>query len=278
MLISEQQLLIMLGDLPSHTPCSQFGFFSKPFRVNLQNEELIIKTYIPVRKRWIASLILDTHDLYASCLREYGINVPETQLFSFWEDSLFKIIIVQKPFEEFQLIRNIMSSCSLEKLFEILNLIFLDIAKFWKNKKSAKLPGFHPTLRNYALTEAGLNYYDTFPPMLVEQKILNRIIIAMSPYGKYIKKIVPPFLINKVSDEYYQFDKMVMGVIGSTCRLQPQYADTLLDFCKRYFQNSDEFTEEQKQAVFKRLNKPPRLSGLWLIIRKWSGNVGKPNV
>jgi hypothetical protein len=199
-------------------------------------------------------------------------------LYSFWENNFLKIVIIQKPFSEKQLIRNIMSSCSLETLLEILKLIFIDIAKFWKNKKSEVLLGFHPTLRNYALTEKGLHYYDTFPPMLMEQKILNRIIIAMSPYGKYIKKMIPPFLINKVSNEYYQFDKMIIGVIGSSCRLRPEFSSAILEFCKNYFKQSESCSDLQKLSVLDKLSRPPRLSGLWLNIRKWSGNTGKPNV
>ena len=137
--------------------------------------------------------------------------------------------------------------------------------------------GFHPTLRNYALRDGSLFYFDTFPPMLMNQRELNRIILRMSPYGSLFKIFFPLTWINLVSNEYYNFDKMFTSIAGSCCRLRPENANAILAFSIEFI-NSTSCTIAEKQKITRMLKSPPDLPALWIFIRRLSGNVGKPNI
>ena len=258
--------------------CSDWGYFSKPFRVNNQDEEFIVKTFLPVANKTLVDFIIQNHNEYKDALLATGIKLPETYITSIEKKKKHQIIIIQQPFKDEELARGIIAKASLKDINGICAMLYADILKFWNAKGNNRSIGFHPSLRNYALRNRELYYFDTFPPMLMDQMALNRIIIAMSPYGRLIKKLVPPSFINRVSDEYYRLDTMFIGLVGSCCRLRPELSAEILNFSCEYVKNSGEICEENTQSILLRLKAPPNLSKLWLTVRKLSGNSGKPNV
>ena len=100
----------------------------------------------------------------------------------------------------------------------------------------------------------------------------------MSPFGGVIKSFIPLFLINKVSDEYYHLNRMFTGVVGSYCRLRPADAPYILSFSREYVTTADSLSESEKKNILKLLMNPPKLSAIWILIRKLSGNTGNPNI
>jgi hypothetical protein len=268
----------VLSGTGSRKICSDLGYFSKPFRIEHANGELIVKLYLPVKNPETVSSIIKNHDDYIAELNRIGLTVPRTIITSKKTGRKHQIIIIQESFKDDELFRNRFKNASSTELTNLCSLIFEDILKFWENKDSSLEIGFHPTLRNYSIHEGKLYFFDTFPPMLMSQKKLNRLIIKMSPYGRLIKKFIPPRIINMVTDEYYSTDKMFIGIVGSCCRLRPNDAGKILAFSSKYVTDSELLSEAQKSSIIKLLKRPPELSKIWILIRKLTGNTGYPNI
>ena len=113
--------------------------------------------------------------------------------------------------------------------------------------------------------------------MLLKQRDLNRIIVKMSPFGNLFKIFIPLNLINLVSNEYYNFEKMFTGIVGSCCRLRTESIVSILAFSRVYIEACP-CSSEEKRNILKALQSPPDLPGIWTLFRRLSGNVGKPNV
>ncbi len=257
---------------------SELGFFSKPSRVTgSDGANYILKTYRPLKSKSKADAIVQQHDQYITALAKTGIIVPPTAIGIQHLDGRHKIYVLQPAFKEEELLRGIMEQCTEAQLTSLLQLILDDTLKFWKNKPSIDI-GFHPTLRNYALHTGELHYFDTFPPMLMSQKELNKLIIYMAPAKINIRALVPNRVVNRVSNEYYQKDKMLIGIIGSTCRLRPELIEPILNFCRDYISQSADLKDDEKSHLLQELKHPPQLSGIWVTFRKIFGKTGKPNV
>jgi hypothetical protein len=84
--------------------------------------------------------------------------------------------------------------------------------------------------------------------------------------------------LNRVSDEYYNLDKMFSGIVGSFCRLRPADADMILGYSRTFVKDSNDLSSEQKETITRAIINAPRLSGTWLFIRRISGNKGRPNI
>jgi hypothetical protein len=275
--IADNELELLLAKLSGSERDSELGFFSKPFRLAFKDKELIIKKYFPVRDNSTVDFILRNHDNYVKELMSLGIKIPETIIRTVQSKRKYQIIIIQEAFKKEEMLRDIMERSSEEEMLEFCRLILDETLKFRNNRKNVADIGFHPTLRNYALHDGSLWYFDTFPPMLMKQRELNRIIIRMSPFGMLVKNLIPPGLIDIVSDEYYDFVKMFKGIVGSCCRLRSDYASSILSFSTEYIRSAF-CDEEEKQKIIQILQSPPRLPGIWTFFRKLSGNTGKPNI
>jgi hypothetical protein len=275
--ISQSESDLILSEAASGIADSDLGYFSKPFRISFRNNVLMLKKYFPVRDPDIVSSILQNHDRYISALIKIGIHVPDTIIRSVKAKGKYQIIILQEAFGKEELLRTRFETSPERELLYLCKLIYDDVLKFLIYPKGSMDIGFHPTLRNYAVHNGTLFFFDTFPPMLMNQRELNRIIIRMSPFGSYFKIFIPATLINLVTDEYYNFEKMFTGITGSCCRLRPEHANAILKFSTDYINNSSCPTIV-KQKITSLLKTPPELPGLWTFFRKLSGNVGKPNI
>jgi len=257
---------------------SQLGFFSKPVRITADNIEYVVKLYKPLTNQKVIGTIIDNHDKYVIQMRKVGIKIPETTLMKRSVGKKTILLIVQEAYPENELTRGMIETGDEEKVLHLMKLLIDDSILFWTNKPEGRKLGFHPTTRNYALTTNGLEYFDTFPPMLMEQKELNKIILQMAPVKVNVNGVIPLKMVNHVSDEYYMIDKMISGIVGSTCRLRPELRDDILEFSRNYIQKNIHLSEEEKSGVLILLNKPPQLSGLWVTLRKFFGKPGRPNL
>jgi hypothetical protein len=276
--LSPDEIGNMLSGSELKKAASALGFFSKPFRINHAGKELIVKLYSPIKNMSLVSSIIKNHNDYISELKFIGLKVPETFITTNPTGNKLQLIIIQEAFRDDELLRNRVIEASLPELANVCSLIFNDITNFWKRKSLSLDIGFHPTLRNYSLHDGNLWFFDTFPPMLMNQRKLNRLILRMSPYGGWIRNLVPPGLINKVTDEYYHFDKMFIGVVGSCCRLRPDDAGEILSFSIEYVTNNVLLSDSEKTSILNLLKRPPDLPKIWILIRKLSGNIGSPNI
>ncbi|MEI6852488.1 MAG: DUF6206 family protein [Bacteroidota bacterium] len=276
--LTTPQIAALLQDTAFKQTCSDCGYFSRPFRVNHEGQELIVKTFLPVRSREIVGSIIDNHNAYVARLCEIGINLPDTLINCLPQQGKQQLVIIQQPFAEDEMVRGMISKAALEEIEMLCRLMFADAILFANRTKAKGEIGFHPSLRNYAYSDGKLWYFDTFPPMLMDQRSLNRMIIAMSPYGRLIKKITPTRMINRVSNEYYYLPKMFIGIVGSCCRLRPELADEILSFSRNFATESELIADTERKAIVELLKTPPHLSKLWRVWRRLSGNIGKPNV
>lgn len=275
--ISPGDTEMILSEAASGTADSNLGFFSRPYRVNYKSKELILKRYSPVRNYAIVATILENHDRYISALRRVGIKVPETIIEAKKTKGKYHIFILQEAFSKADMFRTKFESSDEKELPDLCRLIYDDVVRFISNQERPMEMGFHPTLRNYALHNGSLFFFDTFPPMLMPQAELNRIVIRMSPYGSFFKYLIPASWINMVTNEYYNTEKMFTGITGSCCRLRPEQADAILKFSIGYINNSD-CSPSMKKKISGMLSRPPELPGIWTFFRKLSGNTGKPNI
>lgn len=276
--LTQEEIGKILKDIESRDKSSDLGYFSKPFRVNYKDRALFIKLYFPVKDQKLISSIIANHDEYIKELKLAGLKVPETKILSKPSGDKHQLIIIQDAFKDDELLRNRIINGSPEDVKRLCILVFDEVFQFLIKKNRQKDIGFHPTLRNYCVHNGELWFFDTFPPMLMNQRELNGLILKMSPYGGLLKKILPLRFINKVTDEYYNSDKMFTGIVGSCCRLRPADADKILTFSREYVNQSVILSEEEKERIRRLLKKPPKLSGIWILIRKLSGNKGRPNI
>jgi hypothetical protein len=277
-LFTKDEIDAIISGLELKEKVSDLGYFSRPFRIYRGEEAFFIKLYLPVKNERLVTYIINNHDEYIKKLKTAGIRIPETSIISRHTGNNHQIIIIQDSFRDGELLRNCIIKADQEELKDLLTKVFSEIVQFLNRKDRETDIGFHPTLRNYALHKGDLWYFDTFPPMLMKQRDLNRLILRMSPHGGLLKKIIPLRFINKVTDEYYNLDKMFIGIVGSCCRLRPDDADKILTFSREYVNHSDLLSAEDKESILQLLKKPPRLSKIWILIRKLSGNTGRPNI
>lgn len=275
--ISPGDIEIILSEAASGIADSDLGFFSRPYRIDYKGKELILKRYSPVSNYSIVSSILENHDKYISALRRVGIRVPETVIEAVRKKGKYQIFILQEAFSKTELFRTKFETSDENDIQDLCRLIYDDVLKFINNQERPVEMGFHPTLRNYALQNGSLYFFDTFPPMLMSQTELNRIVIRMSPYGSFFKYLIPVNWINMVTNEYYNTEKMFTGITGSCCRLRPEKAEAILKFSIDYINHSD-CSPAVKKKISGMLASPPQLPGLWTFFRRLSGNTGKPNI
>jgi hypothetical protein len=273
---SQSDIDSILAGAASGSVDSNLGYFSKPFRINLRNKEFIFKRYAPLRDINIPSAIIENHGRYIEALKKSGINLPGTFIGTYRDKGRSHLYIIQEAFQKNELLRTLCEISEESELLRLCKMILDDAVKFWQNRPGPDI-GFHPTLRNYALQNERLYYFDTFPPMLMSQRELNKIILKMSPYGSFVKRIVPLKWINLVSDEYYNFTRMFTGITGSCCRLRNEHAGAILKFSTEYI-NDSSCTPAEKQEITTILQSPPELPAIWTFFRRISGNVGKPNI
>ena len=259
---------------------SKLGFFSAPIKVqNDLGEDIILKIYKPLKNTNDLTFILENHEEYILKMRALGVNIPETHANYRKIGKKFYLMICQKAFEPAELVRTILEEAPLDRFLEIMILIFEDILNYWQNKTHDDIQiGFHPTLRNYALKNEQLHYFDTFPPMYMPQAQINKLILKMAPLQLPVQYFLPQKTINRVSDEYYQLDKMMLGVIGSCCRLRPEFHQDILNTSQDFIKNTPLISQNIKDHIIECTCKAPKLSGLWVFFRKLFGNVGKPNI
>ena len=257
---------------------SRLGFFSKPFRMTAKDgQEWVVKTYKAIRNTRLIDQIIQNHKDYVEAMQKIGVKIPHTEIHTLGQQGKKQLVILQAPYQQEELVRGIMETAQQDQFLEILGLLLEDTLQFWLNKNDQEI-GFHPTLRNYALRDGALFYFDTFPPMLMPQQQLNGIIVEMAPVKLNMRPFIPLSAINRVSDEYYEKDKMLIGIIGSCCRLRPEFTEAVLNFAQAFIQNHALLNDREKSSLITKIMAPPKLPAIWVFIRKLLGKQGKPNI
>lgn len=260
---------------------SKLGFFSKPVLLTQGTHAgKVMKSYTFVKNRVLCEELLHIHEDYILQLTSAGIKIPPTEAEMVQHKNSFSIRIYQQPFDESQMARKIMETGSLTTCMMVMNGILNEAVtalNFLEENKDVRM-GFHPTLRNYAVKDDAFWYFDTFPPMAhISQQKLESYILHFSPYNTpgWFKKLAKP-LMHHVTDEYYQADKMYLGIVGSSCRLRPEFQEIFLSLAQKRVENLK--NNMHRNSILSKLQHPPKLPFIWTFTRKILGKEGKSNL
>ena len=280
-ILDEIRAIIRQPDLFTKSTNFNVGFFSKPFLIEdgiLKGN--VIKTYRPIDSEEYCARVKQLHDNYVEELRKANIKVPDTDLHIVDVDDKFHVAIIQEAFTPSELVRDVMKTCDVDPYLDLMAGVLTDAINFSAYMKDrTEMLGFHPTLRNYAFRMGTFYYFDTFPPMAgISEEEVQQLVIDFAPYHfpGFVKKLSKKYL-GKVTNEYYQYDLMISGIVGSSCRLRPEFADRVLIRARSVIENTP-IDEQVKNDTLEIIKNPPKLSPLWTSMRKILGKEGKPNV
>ena len=191
----------------------------------------------------------------------------------------FYPVVLQEALDPSELVRNRLENASLlEDFLQDVEGLLRCTVEFLELRNQEQIAiGFHPTTRNYGVRNNQWFYLDTFPPMLLKQQQLNRLMIDYLPLAGAAKLLIPPSWMNRVSDEYYDDCKMLTGIVGSACRLRPNETRQILIRCQSVL--SDLISDEAlKVQLMQAIERPPRLSAVWVLLRRLLAKKGAPNI
>lgn len=260
-------------------PISRLGFFSQPFRMQDDAEHTwVVKPYRPLSSQRLAAELSSAHERYLQQLRLMGLRLPDTHMRMIPDGSRIWPVVVQASFAEKELLRGRMESAEQDEYLQYLEALWGDVDKYRTFLAGSEDDlGFHPTTRNYAWREEQLWFFDTFPPMAMPQRELNRWIVRMAPVRFPLRRWVPQRWVNRVSDEYYQVAPMLLGIVGSACRLRPEYCPAVMAWARE--RAATGLPEgDLRDQVLAGLQRPPRLEGIWTTFRRLWGKEGRPNL
>lgn len=277
MSLDDQIQQLLQGEALRQQSFSGLGFFSKPVRAQVEGRDYVVKVYRKIRSQEKAEALTHQHDQYVARLLDVGLLLPTTHIHLHARGNGWIPVVVQDAFRDEELLRNRMELAPVEEYLIYLAAMMEEVQKYARYVAQHDEPlGFHPTSRNFAWQANRLWFFDTFPPMAMPQQALNRMIVEMAPVKVSLGGVVPLRLINRVSDEYYQLAPMILGIVGSACRLRPALSDAVLAWSREFAQHS--LSGSLQQTILAGTQQPPRLSRLWTGIRGLLGKEGKPNV
>jgi hypothetical protein len=266
---------LLLGVLAHSKPIeeSKLGFFSMVYKLNYQKTDFVLKHYPALSS---IKNLAELHDRYCLQLSKAGIQIPKTRLLELKGKSKNQVVCLQKAFKPENLCRKLIETSDLEGCITLIKALLTETLKFWDLYKNNETIGFHPTLRNFALETETLHYFDTFPPMNMERGKLNKIMVSSAPVN-LLYRLIGSTMMNMVTKEYYQVEPMYTGIIGSCCRLRPEFKEKFMKIGVDYVKQSN-LQGFEKDTIINRLTHVPKLNWLWLFARRVFGKHGRSNV
>ena len=162
-----------LQDLVSNTmetqpkPLSKLGYFCKPFQpTSGPFRDKVVKIYMGRAQSEEIDRLCQYHDEYVDLLRKLGVLFPETQIVHLKRGSQSIPVILQEAIPSECMMRTQMLDCNNYKALELMDAAGETIAQFWNNlTPEMGRVGFHPSIRNFAITETRTIFFDSFPPL-----------------------------------------------------------------------------------------------------------------
>gem|GEM_PF-232944 len=263
-------------------PLSTLGFFTIPFLADHgPYHGLVVKIYRGVRDQGLARGLLGVHDNYVRVLSDLGLPVPETHMSIVRDGIRHYPIVLQEPFHRHEILRDLIAEGKPERCVDLLLGALDTVCHFWDRVvKQEELQGLglHASIRNFGYRRGRFWHLDTFPPMFgLSREEMHDLILqfGLSTVCRLARPLALPFM-DHVTGESYSREKSILGLVGSVCRLRPE--------CSRVFlQVTQQFVDAQpningKEALLDALGYPPRLSVVWVTIRRLLGKGGEPNV
>ncbi|WP_245758894.1 DUF6206 family protein [Tropicimonas isoalkanivorans] len=276
---AELRRLIEASESVRGAPISRLGYFCAPFRpVDGPFSDSVVKVYRSRADDAALDRLAEAHSAYVIALRECGIRLPDTELHLVQSQGRRVPVIVQAALPADSLMRPHMERADLETALALMESAGEVIATFATGVVGRpERIGFHPSIRNLAVLDGQGIFFDTFPPLIgYSRDEMGQLLITYS--GSPLMRAVGPLLrarVTGIQDEWYSPADMLVGLVGSACRLRPAEADAFLawgrDFSARRMQ-------PHVDEIHRHLDTPPQLPGYWTAARRLLGLQGKPNI
>ena len=259
---------------------SRLGYFCAPFQPpEGPFSDKVIKVYRGAAKPAELTRLAEAHDDYVRVLTECGVTLPETEFHLVdLGGSTRTPVIVQEALPLSSLMRPRMREDSKEETLAMMQAAGEVIASFWTEAQRVKTRvGFHPSIRNFAIRDGRAVFFDTFPPLIhYSREEMGKLLLQFSE--KRMMRLVGPMMQKRVTgiqDEWYSPPETLVGLVGSACRLRPEFAEDYLEW-GRLFARSH--MPRWAEPAIDGLDGPPQLPGYWTGFRKLLGLQGEPNV
>jgi hypothetical protein len=263
-------------------PLSTLGFFTIPFVADHgPYQGLVVKIYRGVRDQAVARHLWRIHENYVRILSGLGLPLPETRMSVVRDAKRHYPVVVQEPFLNHEILRNVILQASPERCTDLLLGALNTVFRFWDRalqQEELRGLGLHASIRNFGYRQGHFWHLDTFPPMFgLSRQELHELILQFAPSTacRLSKPLVLPFM-DRVTAEYYDREENILGLIGSICRLRPECSIAFLQAAQQFA--DAQHSLKGNQAFLDKLDHPPRLSIAWISIRWLLGKEGEPNV
>ncbi|WP_136442921.1 DUF6206 family protein [Pacificoceanicola onchidii] len=258
---------------------SKLGYFCAPFQPRSGPfADKVIKVYRGLPDAEALDKLKRCHDHYVEALNAADVGLPETEFHLLEMDGARIPVIVQAALPTDRLMRPLMQAGSRDETLEMMEAAGVVIARFWHWAEGSNARvGFHPSIRNFAYVDGTARFFDTFPPLIhYSRDEMGKLLLLFSE--KRLMRMVGPFLQTKVTgiqDEWYSPPETLVGLVGSACRLRPEFAQDYLSWGRDFAAREMQPWAEEAIAGMKT---PPRLPGYWTGFRKILGLQGAPNI
>ncbi|MBV2358769.1 hypothetical protein KUH32_03205 [Thalassococcus sp. CAU 1522] len=274
-------LTALAETIESHTgePVSRLGYFCAPFRpTDGPFADKVIKVYRGLPDGAALDRLARCHDDYADALRRTGVPLPQTEFVLLPRAGGRVPVIVQQALPETALMRPLMQRGTRDETLAMMQAAGEVIATFWNHADRIETRiGFHPSIRNFAIVDGRAVFFDTFPPLIhYSRDEMGRMLLQFS--DKRLMRLVGPLIrwrVTAIQDEWYSAPETLVGLVGSACRLRPEFAADYLDWGRDFATRAMPRWADEALAG---MQEPPRLPAIWTGFRKLMGLQGEPNV
>ncbi|MHA6324700.1 DUF6206 family protein [Roseivivax sp. CAU 1753] len=260
---------------------SKLGYFCAPFQPpSGPFSDRVIKVYRGAADAAQLDRLARAHDDYVRVLRQCEVPLPDTEfhLVDLDGTGARTPVIVQEALPLDSLMRPRMRDGSKADTLAMMQAAGEVIATFWSRAEAVDARvGFHPSIRNFAIRDGRAIFFDTFPPLIdYSRDEMGKLLLQFS--DKWLMRFVGPLLQGKVTgiqDEWYSPPETLVGLVGSACRLRPEYAEDYLEWGRAFARSH---MAQWADTAIEGLDGPPQLPGYWTGFRKLLGLQGEPNV
>lgn len=259
---------------------SRLGYFCAPFRAPADGPFAgqVIKVYRGLRDTAALDRLAAAHDDYVAALTDTGVPMPETAFHLVPMEGVRVPVVVQEGLSDAAMMRPQMQAGSRDETVALMQAAGEVIARFWNavDRFETRI-GFHPSIRNFAVIDGRAVFFDTFPPLIhYSRDEMGALLLTFS--DSRLMRWIGPLARAKVTgiqDEWYSPPETLVGLVGSACRLRPEFAGAYLDWGRAFAREAMPRWADEALAG---MDAPPRLPGYWTGVRKLLGLQGEPNV
>ncbi|MGP1356042.1 DUF6206 family protein [Roseicyclus sp.] len=236
----------------------RMGYFSAPFRpASGPLADKVVKPYRTGRDPELLELLLRRHETYLDCLARAGLGVPQSRLLLLDEHGLLRPVVIQDALDAGSILSRRLGQGDLASALGALEVVAGAVCGFWAGvAQRAERIGLHANVHNFAVTEDGPVFLETFPPLIgYSREDMGRLLLRFSESGlmRGIGALLPGRM-REIQDPWYTLPGNLGLLVEGAIRLRPQDRPALLawagDFAAARLDASD------RSALLTSLSRP----------------------